>query len=158
MQDIRNPEELELVDTIILNGIIGYCKTHDENYESIGVKEIKKIATFKGETITTKTDGFPLSKNMEDKLMWTNCYASVRMVTGKTPIDPTKVEETIIESFYGDADGHYYHRYSDYTGYLWTEEEFKVGGHSIPDILHSHMDEYIHMEIELYRLKPQKQN
>lgn len=72
------------------------------------------------------------------------------MVTGKTPIDPTKVEETIIESIYGEAEAEYSHRYSDYTGYLWTNEEFKVGGHSIPDILSSHKGEYIHMEIELY--------
>ena len=153
MREIKKPEELQLVDTIVLNGIVGYCKTHDENYETIGVKEIKKLVTFKGEVIVTETDGFPLSKEMEERLNWRDNYASVRMVTGSTPIDPTKVEETIIECFYGDIEGHYYHRYSDYTGYLWTEEAFKVGGHDIPNILHSHMGEYIHMEIELYREK-----
>lgn len=153
MREIKKPEELKLVDTIVLNGIVGYCKTHDENYESIGVKEIKKLVTFKGEVLVVESDGFPLSKEMEERINWRDNYVSIRMVTGSTPIDPTKVEETIIECFYGDAEGHYYHRYSDYTGYLWTEEKFKVGGHDIPKILHSHMGEYIHMEIELYSEK-----
>jgi hypothetical protein len=34
----------------------------------------------------------------------------------------------------------YYHRYSDYTGYLWTEEDFIVGGHDIPGILKNFHD------------------
>lgn len=153
MQNIEKPENLKLVDTIILNGIVGLCRTHDENYESIGVKEIKKVVTFRGETIVKKDDGFPLTKNMADKIGWTDYFASVRFVTGKTPIDPTKVEETIIECFYGNAKGRYDHVYSDYTGYLWTEEKFIVGGHDIPKILYSHIGEYIHMEIELYEQK-----
>lgn len=44
----------------------------------------------------------------------------------------------------------YYHRYSDYTGYLWTEEEFKCGGHDLLKILEGNMGKYIHIEIELY--------
>ena len=153
MNEIMKPENLELVDTIILNGIVGMCTTYDENYETIGIKSVCEIPTFQGKIIKTESDGFPLTKKMEDKLGWGKYCASVRMVTGSTPIDPTKVEETIIECFEGDAKGEYYHRYSDYTGYLWTEENFIVGGHDIPNILRSHMDEYIHMEIELYKQK-----
>lgn len=150
---IMTPENLELVDTIVLNGIVGMCRTHDENYETIGVKEIKELYTFKGKIIKTENNGFPLTKEMEDRIGWTDYFASVRMVTGNTPIDPTKVEETIIECFEGNAKGEYSHAYSDYTGYLWTDEKFVVGGHDIPKILRSHMNEYIHMEIELYKLK-----
>lgn len=35
-------EEFELVDTIILNGVIDYCSTNDENTESIGIKVVEK--------------------------------------------------------------------------------------------------------------------
>lgn len=150
---IMTPDKVELVDTIVLNGVVGLCKTYDDNYETIGIKEIRKVITFKGEVIQTENNGFPLTKEMADRIGWLDYFASVRMVTGSSPIDPTKVEETIIECFEGDAQGQYSHAYSDYTGYLWTDEKFVVGGHDIPNILRSHMGEFIHMEIELYKLK-----
>lgn len=31
----------------------------------------------------------------------------------------------------GIADTKYYHAYSDLTGYLWTTEKLKVGGHDV---------------------------
>ena len=34
--------------------------------------------------------------------------------------------------------------------YLWTEEEFKCGGHDLLKILEGNMGKYIHIEIELY--------
>ena len=80
-------------------------------------------------------------------------YASIQILTGDTPIDMDHIDETKIVSMEGYVNSHYYHRYSDYTGYLWTEEGFKCGGHDIPKILESHMGEYIHMEIGLYERK-----
>lgn len=147
---IGTPENMKLVNRIILNGVVGYCDTHDDNGSTIGIKQIKKISTFNGESIEIKDNGFPLTKEMENILGWGYYYASIRFITGKIPIDPTKVEETIIESIFGNAEAEYNHVYSDYTGYLWTDENFTVGGHNIPSILISHIDEYIHMEIELY--------
>lgn len=90
---------------------------------------------------------------MEDKCSWRNNYASIQMLTGDTPIDIDHIDETKVVSMEGDIESRYYHRYSDYTGYLWTEEDFKCGGHDIPKILQSHLGEYIHMEIELYKKK-----
>lgn len=144
-------EGYELIDTIILNGVIGYCDTDDENRETIGVKRIEKVKRLNGEVKETVVDSFPFTKEMEDKCGWTNNYASIQMLTGDTPIDVEHIDETKIVSMEGDVDSCYYHTYSDYTGYLWTEEGFKCGGHDIPEILKSHMNEYIHMEIELYR-------
>jgi hypothetical protein len=144
------PENLKLKETIILNGIVGYCKTGDENYETIGVKTIQKVKRLNG-IIEDKVVGqFPFTKEMEDMCGWRNNYAGIQMLTGDTPIDMDHIDETKIVSMMGEIDAEYYHRYSDYTGYLWTVEGFKCGGHDIPKILESHMGEYIHMEIELY--------
>ena len=93
------------------------------------------------------------SKNLEDICGWVHKYASIQMLTGKTPIDMDHIDETKIVSMMGEVDSKYYHRYSDYTGYLWTEEEFKCGGHDLLKILESHLGEYIHIEIELYNKK-----
>lgn len=148
---IGNHDNMQLVEKIVLNGKVGYVKTEDENYETLGVINVIKKVTFKGEELVDLGSGFPLTKKMEDKIEWMHHYASVMFVTGDTPIDPTKVEETIIQSYYGEVDSAYHHRYSDCTGYLWTDEEFKVGGHDIIKILGNYVGEYIHMEIELYK-------
>lgn len=66
------------------------------------------------------------------------------------PFDMDHIDETKIVSMEGITESEYYHRYSDYTGYLWTEEEFKCGGHDLLKILERNMGKYIHIEIELY--------
>lgn len=150
MKKIGIPENLKLRETIILNGIVGQCRTGDENYETIGVKTMRKVKRLNGTVENQVVGEFPFTKEMEDKCGWRGNYASVQMLTGSTPIDLDHIDETKIVSMMGEVESHYYHRYSDYTGYLWTEEGFKCGGHDIPKILNSHIGEYIHMEIELY--------
>lgn len=144
-------DDYKLVDTIILNGIVGMCDTHDENDETIGIKVVQKVKRLNGEVKETVVDSFPFTKEMEEKCGWGKRYASIQMLTGDTPIDIEHIDETKVVSMEGDVSSHYYHRYSDYTGYLWTEEGFKCGGHDIPEILRSFMGKYIHMEIELYQ-------
>lgn len=144
------PDNLKLKSTIVLNGIVCMCQTNDENYETIGVKTIQKIKRLNGVIEEIAVNDFPFTKEMESKCGWLDSYASIQMLTGDTPIDLDHIDETKIVSMMGEVDSEYYHRYSDYTGYLWTVEGFKCGGHDIPKILYSHMGEYIHMEIELY--------
>lgn len=153
MKAMELPENLELYDTIILNGIVGYCDTHDDNDSTIGVKVVQKVKRLNGDELETVVDSFPFTKEMAEKCGWFGSFANIQMLTGDTPIDIDHIDETKIVSMMGEVDSKYYHRYSDLTGYLWTEEEFKCGGHNIPQILQSHMDEYVHMEIELYKPK-----
>lgn len=153
MEDIPKIEDLELFTTIVLHGKVEYCKTHDECDSTIGVKEYAKARTLSGKTIDKCISEFPLTQRMEEDYSWTGKYASVRMLTGDTPIDLDNLDETYIVSMMGEVDSRYYHCYSDYTGYLWTEEDFKVGGHNLVFILQSHLGEYIHLEIELYKRK-----
>ena len=150
MNEIGIPENLKLKETIILNGIVGHCATHDENDSTIGIKTIKKIKRLNGQVEEQVIGEFPFTKEMEEKCEWLDSYASIQMLTGDTPIDLDHIDETKVVSMMGEVDSYYYHVYSDYTGYLWTKEGFRCGGHDIPDILESHIGEYIHMEIELY--------
>ena len=43
----------------------------------------------------------------------------------------------LIGRLYGESDVDYYDHYSDLTGYLWTDEDFNVGGHDLLDELRS---------------------
>lgn len=144
-------EGYKLVDTIVLNGIVDFCNTYDEQEQVIGIKEIQTMKKLKGELFESVVGSFPFTKEMEERCGWGgNNFASIQMLTGQTPIDMEHLDETKVVSMEGDVESYYYHRYSEYTGYLWTEEGFKAGGHDIPEILESHVGEYIHMEIELY--------
>jgi len=143
-------EDYRLVDTIILNGIVAMCDTHDENGSTVGVQVVQRVRRLNGEVKEKVVGSFPFTKEMEEKCGWLRRYASIQMLTGDTPIDVEHIDETKIVSMEGDVESKYYHRYSDYTGYLWTEEGFKCGGHDIRKILASYIGKYIHMEIELY--------
>ena len=140
----------KLFKSIVLNGKIEDCNTHDENSQTIGVKSYRKIKRIDGTYVEVAGSEFPFSKEMNDAIGWEEKYASVQMLTGNTPIDLEHLDETKIISMEGIVDSEYYHRYSDYTGYLWTDENFKCGGHDLIEILHSHKGEYIHLEIDLY--------
>lgn len=148
---IGRHEDMQLVDTIILNGVIEMCETHDDNWDTIGVNTYEIVKRLDGTEIKTLVRSFPFTQEMEDRCGWNNRYANIYMLTGNTPIDLDNIEETKIVSMMGWVESEYYHTYSDCTGYLWTNEEFKCGGHDIPNILRNHLGEYIHMEIELYK-------
>ena len=146
-------EEYKLIDTIILNGIVDYCETHDENDETIGVKVVQKVKRLNGEIKETVVDSFPFTKEMQKKCGWYERYASIQMLTGDEPIDMDHLDETKIVSMEGDVSSKYYHRYSDFTGYLWTESEFKCGGHDIKNILTNYIGKYL---VKNYKLKETK--
>jgi hypothetical protein len=153
MNIIGIPENLELSERIVLNGIVDDCRTGDEKDTTIGVKTYNSVKLLNGETITSVVGEFPLTKEIEDRVGWRGSYANIQMLFGRTPIDLEHIDETKIVSMMGDVTSVYYHNYSELTGYLWTTEKFTCGGHDIPKILRSHMGEYVHMEIELYRPK-----
>lgn len=152
-KQIENIESLKLVTTVVLNGLIDYCDTHDEQDYAIGVKEIKKVKKFDGTYIEQVASQFPLCKNFEKELNWCRRYANVQMLIGDTPIDMEHIDETKIISMMGETTHEYYHSYSEYTGYLWTVENFKIGGHDLLQILQSNKGKYIHLEIELFDKK-----
>lgn len=139
-----------------MNGIIGECETHDDNDETIGIKVVQRVRRLNGTEKDTVVDSFPFTKEMAGKISWYDSYASIQMLIGETPIDVNHIDETKIVSMMGEVESEYYHRYSDLTGYLWTDEGFKCGGHDIPKILRSNIGKYIHMEIELYQPKREK--
>lgn len=148
-------DDLKLVDTIILNGkvaLIDYRVWGDETDQLVGVQHLSFIPTFRGEKVTV-TDEFAFSPEMEERLGWYDIWADLRYAFSDSPIDPHTVAEDAILSYYGLVDRDYVVSWSETSGYLWTEEKFKVGGHSILDILKDNLGRYVHMEIDIYQKK-----
>lgn len=69
-----------------------------------------------------------------------------------TDKEATKEEaaEAFVESLSGKADGRFDPAYSELTGYLWTNEELKVGSHDLIERLRSHVGKWVNIEIEIH--------
>lgn len=141
------------MDQIILNGKIALCSTGDDNDSTVGIRSYMPMKTFAGKRVVSSWQEFPLTKAMAEKCEWPSKFASVQFVIADKPInDPEKAMENVIRTYMGDVEADYSHHYSDLTGYLWTDEEFVVGGHDLREILSDNYDKFIHLEIELYSL------
>jgi hypothetical protein len=60
-----------------------------------------------------------------------------------------EAKEAFIHTLCGKADVNFGAKYSEITGYLWTDEELNVGGHSLINRLKSEVGKWVHLEIEV---------
>lgn len=90
----------------------------------------------------------PLSK----KLMYDINNKNITVRYWTSPIRKTKDELLldVVMMCTGVGIGDYCAHYSELTGYLWTDEEFNVGGHNILNELKSHVGQWLYMEIEIH--------
>ena len=108
-----------------------------------------KIATETGaDAVCAYVDGEVLVDLLEDMLE--------RQVTVRYWLSSNElrtVEEAdmqTLEQVTGFLDTEIYHHYSDVTGYLWTDEHFKVGGHDLIPIFTDAEDSYLLLEITVH--------
>lgn len=98
----------------------------------------------------------PLLRIIQDDIDDYGKYLSIRLffIDGDNAIsiidteDWGYVEEEYYKHLIGVGDAEFQSIYSEYTGYLWTDENFHVGGHDVADILESHVGMYLFMQIE----------
>ena len=75
---------------------------------------------------------------------------SVRYWVTDRPCAKEEAMESALISMFGVADACFGARYSEITGYLWTDEELNVGGHSLIERLKSDVGKWLHLEIEVH--------
>lgn len=71
---------------------------------------------------------------------------TVRYHVSSVPMSLEQADEHFVNVLYGEAAGDVYHRYSDMTGYLWTEEDGTIGGHDLVKELSSSYGKYAAIE------------
>ena len=141
------------VAEIILDGIVEYVPYEDKNHiaDYIGVSELKTVKTFDGEKHIRSGNTFAFCPEMEQRIAWRRREANVRMAFSDAPIEPENFEKRLIESYYGEVDSKCFVHYSELSGHLWTDEDFKVGGHDLLEILKRHEGQFCHIELELFK-------
>lgn len=89
----------------------------------------------------------PLAKSVEWLMRIHGDFLTVRYwISDKDqPLEEIKAE--FLQEVMGVASADYGHRYSEITGYLWTDEELKVGGHDLIEELKTFKGKFLHLEI-----------
>ncbi|WP_068059300.1 hypothetical protein [Nocardia xishanensis] len=90
----------------------------------------------------------PLAERIEDGLDQWGRFATVRYWITDTERCAEELTDNLAKIAVGAIDADYTHCYSEYTGYLWTDEELNVGGHDLLDELRTHLGRFAHIEFE----------
>lgn len=149
-------DELDYIDTIVLDGRIDWVTQKvgwDEEERYVGIRSVSVIPLFRGQVMETVTGEFAFSPEMEKRLGWGDIVADMSYAISDVPVDPSAVAEDAILGYYGLVERKFDVYSSDTSGYLWTDEEFRIGGHSVIDILKGNIGRYVHLEIRTYRPK-----
>ena len=94
----------------------------------------------------------PLVAIIQDDIADHGNYLTVRYFTSDEERSPDEVVESIARIGLGEV--LYRDRYSEITGYLWTDEDLIVGGHDLLAELKSQVGRFIHMTIGYNREVP----
>lgn len=90
----------------------------------------------------------PLAERWEEILGWGNKQVTVRYWISEFEQTKEQLKENTLLAISGAANARYGDRYSELTGYLWTDEQLKVGGHDLLNELASNKGKYLYMEVD----------
>lgn len=100
-----------------------------------------------------------LADEISEDMEWREYpFLSVRYYSTDAMVPADRVELEHIKTLYGKGDVKYSMRYSDITGYLWTDEDLNIGGHNLLTELKDKIGKYLHMEIKFSREKPRAES
>ena len=94
----------------------------------------------------------PLAEIIADAISAHGNYLSVRYYVADTPLGEEEPTEAFFDGLYGLGSAEYWIRYSEITGYLWTDESVVVGGHDILAELKAAAGKWLWMEIVYNKL------
>lgn len=84
------------------------------------------------------------SEPLAEELEYLHCkIATIKYYISDKEITLEQAEELFIKSLFGQIEADYCMRYSDITGYLWTDEELMVGGHDLLNELKTYNGKYL---------------
>lgn len=93
-------------------------------------------------------DGKILAELVQEDIEMHGDWLSVRYFTADQEMSIDELTEGLIKKLYGESEAKYRMKYSEITGYLWTDEDLKVGGHDLLQELKGEKGRFCHLEIE----------
>lgn len=94
-----------------------------------------------------------VKRPLADELEWMmRKIVTVRYWVSDKEITKEEAEEAFMSELMGVTSGNGFRvRYSDLSGYLWTDEEINVGGHDLINELRSSVGKWLILEIEAHK-------
>lgn len=89
----------------------------------------------------------PLAEILEEEISGKQVCLKYYISNKKLSLEDA--EACFIRIIEGEVDAEYTMRYSEYTGYLWTDEEIKIGGHNLLEELKSNKDKYLILIVDI---------
>ena len=90
---------------------------------------------------------YPVAEELCDEIA--NKFVFIRYYVSNIKITLEQAEEYFIRQLYGEIEVNYEMRYSEITGYLWTDEELKVGGHDLLEEFKTYIGKYLILIAEI---------
>lgn len=90
----------------------------------------------------------PLAEELQDRI--SRKTVSVRYWITDQECSKEEAQTEFLKSLFGATNCNFGSCYSETTGYLWTDEEVKIGGHDLIQELHSHVGKWLILEIEIH--------
>lgn len=94
----------------------------------------------------------PLAEVLQDNIAHQTVTARY-WITDK-PATKEEAQENFVKEIMGATDCDFGSHYSELTGYLWTDEEIKIGGHDLMRELRSHVGKWLILEVEIHPEAP----
>lgn len=133
-------------ETILYHGWITYDDTADDCW-SIHLQD---------EDIEEEgwKDHYVLAGKIAEDMDHYGEYLSVRYTVTEIRDTLGNALEKFIQYLSGVGEAEHVPRYSETTGYLWTDENLKVGGHDLLEEIRSYLGKYLNLEITYNWGKP----
>jgi hypothetical protein len=93
-------------------------------------------------------DEQPLAEYLEYKITYKK--VSCRYWITDKEVTRDQAQNQFLKTLFGNAKAEFHARYSEMTGYLWTDEELKIGGHNLMNELKSHAGSWLILEIDIH--------
>jgi len=100
----------------------------------------------------------PFADQFEDALEEHGRMVTVRYFITDEHRTIEELTENHVRMLVGAATAEYSQRYSEITGYLWTDAELNVGGHDLLTELRDHAGRYLHMTVMFHGGQPAKES
>lgn len=94
------------------------------------------------------TEDNPFAEVLHDEI--SGKKVSVRYWISDKQCTKDEAQEDALRHIFGVAETEYGAHYSEYTGYLWTDEEVMVGGHDLLEELKSAAGKWLVLEIDIH--------
>jgi len=88
----------------------------------------------------------PFAKDFDE--LFNGKEVSVRYWISATEKEIDELKRNMLLKLVGSCEADYHDAYSDITGYLWTDQDAKVGGHDLIRELQSNIGKFLYMEVD----------